>query len=127
MKRDAEITEDSWSELKPSLLVMTDNGKPQRQSKREKPIVANEHCQRHSLYVDFKLVSWHQWIVAPGGYHAYFCDGECRCVYIFNRPIAKLLASTVFGSAPLSCGMSSIPGVRNSYLVHPLGRCLCGS
>ena len=34
----------------------------------------NSLCQRHELYVDFKTVEWHQWIVAPVGYKAYVCE-----------------------------------------------------
>jgi len=37
----------------------------------------NSLCQRHELYVDFKTVEWHQWIVAPVGYKAYVCEGQC--------------------------------------------------
>lgn len=35
------------------------------------------HCKRHSLYVDFTEVGWNDWIVAPPGYDAHFCHGEC--------------------------------------------------
>lgn len=34
-------------------------------------------CQRHSLYIDFKELNWQDWILAPRGYHAYFCSGSC--------------------------------------------------
>lgn len=34
-------------------------------------------CQRHSLYVDFNEVGWNGWIVAPPGYDAFQCRGEC--------------------------------------------------
>lgn len=36
-----------------------------------------DHCRRHSLWVDFSDVGWTDWIVAPAGYQAYFCQGEC--------------------------------------------------
>lgn len=36
-----------------------------------------DYCRRHSLYVDFSDVGWNDWIVAPPGYQAYFCQGEC--------------------------------------------------
>ena len=50
-----------------------------------------------------------------------YSEVPCFCMF-FN-----LIASTVFSSVPLSCGASSIPGVYNSCMVHPLARCLCGS
>lgn len=34
-------------------------------------------CRRWPLYVDFSEVGWNDWIVAPAGYQAYFCQGEC--------------------------------------------------
>ncbi|XP_052761582.1 bone morphogenetic protein 7-like [Mya arenaria] len=34
-------------------------------------------CQRHTLYVNFKSLGWQDWIIAPDGYPAFFCGGEC--------------------------------------------------
>ncbi|XP_055329602.1 bone morphogenetic protein 7-like [Paramacrobiotus metropolitanus] len=34
-------------------------------------------CQKRTLYVSFKLLGWQDWIIAPDGYAAYFCHGEC--------------------------------------------------
>ncbi|KOB77391.1 Uncharacterized protein OBRU01_04321 [Operophtera brumata] len=46
-----------------------------RQHHRRKE--AREICQRRSLYVDFAEVGWSDWIVAPHGYDAYYCQGDC--------------------------------------------------
>ena len=35
-------------------------------------------CKRHSMEVDFESVGWNDWIVAPPGYDAFMCSGECR-------------------------------------------------
>ncbi|XP_076850469.1 bone morphogenetic protein 16 [Brachyhypopomus gauderio] len=40
--------------------------------------LARARCRRHPLYVDFQDVGWNKWIVAPTGYDAFFCLGECR-------------------------------------------------
>lgn len=48
----------------------TGNRKHRRKGRRD-------HCRRHPLYVDFSEVGWTDWIVAPHGYQAYFCQGEC--------------------------------------------------
>ena len=40
------------------------------------------------LYVDFSDVGWNDWIVAPPGYHAFYCHGECPF------PLADHLNST---------------------------------
>ncbi|XP_076168481.1 uncharacterized protein LOC143147262 [Ptiloglossa arizonensis] len=34
-------------------------------------------CRRRSLYVDFSLIAYDEWIVAPPGYEAYQCSGKC--------------------------------------------------
>ena len=52
--------------------------RPNRQRKRTKKKKGHwSHCKRHSLYVDFAEVGWNDWIVAPPGYDAHFCHGEC--------------------------------------------------
>ncbi|XP_061094170.1 bone morphogenetic protein 6 [Conger conger] len=34
-------------------------------------------CRKHELYVSFRELSWQDWIIAPEGYAANYCDGEC--------------------------------------------------
>ncbi|KFD48985.1 hypothetical protein M513_10137 [Trichuris suis] len=34
-------------------------------------------CQRRTLYVSFRDLGWQDWIIAPDGYAAYYCFGEC--------------------------------------------------
>lgn len=34
-------------------------------------------CKKHELYVSFRDLGWQDWIIAPEGYPAYYCDGEC--------------------------------------------------
>ncbi|XP_063075142.1 bone morphogenetic protein 2-like [Engraulis encrasicolus] len=36
-----------------------------------------EPCHRKSLYVDFRLIGWSSWIIAPPGYEAFQCSGTC--------------------------------------------------
>ncbi|OCT74290.1 inhibin beta A chain [Xenopus laevis] len=33
-------------------------------------------CKRH-FYVSFKDIGWSDWIIAPPGYHANYCEGDC--------------------------------------------------
>ncbi|XP_050310481.1 protein 60A [Anthonomus grandis grandis] len=35
-------------------------------------------CQINTLYISFKDLNWQDWIIAPEGYPAYFCHGECN-------------------------------------------------
>ena len=48
-------------------------------------------------------------------------------ITIYFMIILELFECRPFSSVPLSSGESSIPGVFNSCLVHPLARCVCGS
>ena len=44
-----------------------------KRRKRKKPL-----CNRKKLYVDFTLLGWSEWIIAPRGYNAYYCQGICK-------------------------------------------------
>ncbi|XP_058468141.1 protein 60A-like isoform X2 [Malaya genurostris] len=35
-------------------------------------------CQIKTLYVSFKDLNWQDWIIAPEGYGAFYCSGECN-------------------------------------------------
>uniref|UniRef100_A0A087XHY1 Bone morphogenetic protein 7a n=1 Tax=Poecilia formosa TaxID=48698 RepID=A0A087XHY1_POEFO len=39
--------------------------------------LSKEGCKKHELYVSFKELGWQDWIIAPEGYAAYYCEGEC--------------------------------------------------
>ena len=41
-------------------------------------------CAIYSMYVDFKEIGWQDWIVAPRGYDAFFCYGDCSLSVIRN-------------------------------------------
>ncbi|XP_077952556.1 inhibin subunit beta Aa [Gasterosteus aculeatus] len=34
-------------------------------------------CCKRQFYVNFKDIGWSDWIIAPPGYHANYCEGEC--------------------------------------------------
>lgn len=35
-------------------------------------------CQIQTLYVSFRDLEWQDWIIAPDGYGAFYCTGECN-------------------------------------------------
>ena len=37
----------------------------------------NPECKKRMLRVSFKDLEWQEWIIAPDGYDAYVCHGEC--------------------------------------------------
>lgn len=100
-KKKIDDDDDSWSNNQPLLFTYTDDKrfKPRpirdalqsnrsRRASQRKLHRRKEICQRRSLYVDFTDVGWSNWIVAPPGYDAYYCHGEC------TFPIADHLNST---------------------------------
>ncbi|XP_078724525.1 protein DVR-1-like [Lampetra fluviatilis] len=41
------------------------------------PVTPSNVCKRRRLYIDFRDVGWHDWVIAPQGYLANYCAGEC--------------------------------------------------
>ncbi|XP_023012342.2 protein 60A isoform X1 [Leptinotarsa decemlineata] len=39
---------------------------------------AQRSCRIETLYISFKDLKWQDWIIAPDGYAAYYCVGECN-------------------------------------------------
>ena len=105
---------DSWSTLQPLLVTYTDDGKARHRTKRaaekkHKRKGRRDNCRRQSLYVDFSDVGWNDWIVAPPGYHAYYCHGDCPFplpdhLNTTNHAIVQTLVNSVNPSAvPRAC------------------------
>lgn len=44
---------------------------------------AQNQCCRERLYVNFRELGWNDWIIAPHGYYANYCRGNCK-VYPLN-------------------------------------------
>nr|XP_020027252.1 bone morphogenetic protein 8B isoform X1 [Castor canadensis] len=66
-------------------------------------------CRRHELYVSFQDLGWLDWVIAPQGYSAYYCDGECSfpldsCMNATNHAILQSLVSTA-AAGPLGWGV----------------------
>ncbi|XP_050527186.1 protein 60A [Daktulosphaira vitifoliae] len=38
----------------------------------------SKSCQIQTLYVSFRDLEWQDWIIAPDGYGAFYCTGECN-------------------------------------------------
>lgn len=49
----------------------------QKRSAIHLPVIPSNVCKARSLYIDFKDVGWQDWIIAPQGYMANYCHGEC--------------------------------------------------
>lgn len=65
-------------------------------------------CRRHPLYVDFNDVGWHKWIIAPSGYDAFFCLGECRYpladhMNASSHAVVQTMVNSVNSAVPRAC------------------------
>ena len=92
LKRSTRMAESQWVAEQPLLVTYSDDGKTPSQRTRRKRSSRHrkrskshhysrkkkqQYCRRQDLYVDFSDVGWNDWIVAPPGYHAYYCHGNC--------------------------------------------------
>uniref|UniRef100_A0A8R1DXI9 TGF_BETA_2 domain-containing protein n=1 Tax=Caenorhabditis japonica TaxID=281687 RepID=A0A8R1DXI9_CAEJA len=59
---------------------MRQKAKRSESSYFEKPDT-NALCQRKGLYVDFEVLGWKQWVIAPEGFPAYYCSGACSAPF----------------------------------------------
>ncbi|MEE6487864.1 hypothetical protein FKM82_015063 [Ascaphus truei] len=48
-----------------------------KRSEGRVPFTPSNICRRRRLYIDFRDVGWQNWIIAPRGYLANYCYGEC--------------------------------------------------
>ncbi|XP_015983513.2 growth/differentiation factor 3 [Rousettus aegyptiacus] len=70
--------------LHASLLLVTLNPEqcPTSSRKRRAAIPApyascKNLCHRHQLFINFRDLGWHKWIIAPKGFMANYCHGDC--------------------------------------------------
>uniref|UniRef100_A0A4W5Q5F7 Inhibin subunit beta Aa n=1 Tax=Hucho hucho TaxID=62062 RepID=A0A4W5Q5F7_9TELE len=55
-----------------------EGGEPRRRHKRGLECDGKVRaCCKRQFYVNFKDIGWSDWIIAPGGYHANYCEGDC--------------------------------------------------
>lgn len=126
LRRSIDENKKKWANKQPILFAYTDDGKYKQRSIRE--ILTNrprrtaqhhrrqhkrrnrrEQCQRKPLYVDFSDVGWSEWIVAPPGYEAYYCHGECNYPFgdnmnTTNHAVVQSLVNSIdSNTAPKAC------------------------
>ena len=80
-------------------------------------------CKRHRLYVDFNDVGWNDWIIAPVGYEAYYCDGNCPfpltdSLNTTNHAVVQTLVNGVDAKAapPACCVPTSLNSLTILYV-----------
>lgn len=125
LRRSIDESHDKWSHKQPLLFTYTDDGRHKQRPIRDAISNANrarrapmrnrrrkngsETCQRRPLYVDFSDVGWSDWIVAPPGYEAYYCHGDCQFpiadhLNTTNHAIVQTLVNSINPNlAPKAC------------------------
>ncbi|XP_069685177.1 protein decapentaplegic-like [Periplaneta americana] len=140
LRRNVDEDVKDWLPKQPLLITYTDDGKNKEMSaaeiiSRSKRAAAKrapqsrkrkdgrENCRRHPLYVDFQDVGWNDWIVAPPGYDAYYCHGDCPFpladhLNSTNHAIVQTLVNSVNPSAvPKACCVpTSLTSISMLYL-----------
>ncbi|WAQ94113.1 GDF11-like protein [Mya arenaria] len=65
-------------------------------------------CCRYPLRVDFVQFGW-DWVIAPTGYTANYCSGECRHRHLDNDPSAYLIQQATNDSSPCCAAQKWYP------------------
>lgn len=71
-------------------------------------------CCRQQFYIDFRLIGWSDWIIAPSGYYGNYCEGNCPA-YMAGVPGSASSFHTAVVNQYRLRGMS--PGSMNSCCI----------
>ncbi|KAL7881616.1 hypothetical protein AOLI_G00084640 [Acnodon oligacanthus] len=71
-------------------------------------------CCRQQFYIDFRLIGWNDWIIAPAGYFGNYCEGSCPA-YMAGVPGSASSFHTAVVNQYRMRGMS--PGSVNSCCI----------
>ncbi|KAM9461765.1 inhibin beta B chain [Clarias gariepinus] len=74
----------------------------------------NGLCCRQQFYIDFRLIGWNDWIIAPSGYYGNYCEGSCPA-YMAGVPGSASSFHTAVVNQYRMRGMS--PGSMNSCCI----------
>ncbi|KAK9960232.1 hypothetical protein ABG768_010307 [Culter alburnus] len=82
LQEHAYVKSAQIPELHTSLVVVSLNPLQCRSRRKRSaayylPVTPSNVCKPRRLYIDFKDVGWQDWIIAPQGYLANYCHGEC--------------------------------------------------
>ncbi|XP_066542016.1 inhibin beta B chain [Hoplias malabaricus] len=71
-------------------------------------------CCRQQFYIDFRVIGWNDWIIAPAGYFGNYCEGSCPA-YMAGVPGSASSFHTAVVNQYRMRGMS--PGSVNSCCI----------
>lgn len=62
--------------------------RPQQHGSQQRSKPKSRRCSKQLMYLNFDEVGWSNWIIAPVGYYANYCSGEC------NYPLTDIQNAT---------------------------------
>ncbi|KAM9844979.1 inhibin subunit beta Ab [Aulostomus maculatus] len=77
---DGERAKEREQSHRPFLMVVLRPGKDLTQRRVKRGLECDDKihvCCKRQFYVNFKDIGWSDWIIAPSGYHANYCEGDC--------------------------------------------------
>nr|XP_027201449.1 bone morphogenetic protein 7-like [Dermatophagoides pteronyssinus]XP_027201450.1 bone morphogenetic protein 7-like [Dermatophagoides pteronyssinus] len=68
----------------------------------------SKSCQKRTLFVSFRDLNWQDWIIAPEGYSAFFCHGDCSFpmnthMNATNHAVVQHLYHIMYRHVPKPC------------------------
>ena len=97
---------------------------PASRSRRRRDVIRDDcvrgggqsECCRYPLYINFRDIGWQNWVLAPLGFQAFFCDGQCSTSAKFGTRFAsvqaKLHASNPLAAPAPCCGASKLAPLK---------------
>ena len=137
LRRSLDDEHEAWQRSRPTLYAYTDDGRKkmsrasdilerrarraaQRKNRRKD---GRDNCMKHPLYVDFADVGWSDWIVAPPGYDAFYCHGDCPFPLVehLNSTNHAIVQNLVYSTNPnlvpkVCCVPTSLSPISLLYL-----------
>ncbi|NWU09370.1 INHBA protein, partial [Cephalopterus ornatus] len=81
-KEPGELTgeEEKEQSHRPFLMMLARHSEDRQHRRRRRGLECDGKvniCCKKQFFVSFKDIGWSDWIIAPTGYHANYCEGEC--------------------------------------------------
>lgn len=82
-RREESNASQALNPSRPFLVLRTETRRKRRVRRRAINCNGASHgqCCKESFYVSFKALGWDDWIIAPRGYFANYCRGDCTGTY----------------------------------------------
>ncbi|KAF0873253.1 inhibin beta A chain [Hyaena hyaena] len=77
---DAGADDDKEQSHRPFLMLQARQSEDHPHRRRRRGLECDGKvniCCKKQFFVSFKDIGWNDWIIAPSGYHANYCEGEC--------------------------------------------------